>query len=57
MQTPTAIHAANTLLQAVESALPKQKKAMAVTEFKHAMVTHKRHSKSQQNKEGWFLFQ
>ncbi|KAL4574791.1 hypothetical protein LXL04_021629 [Taraxacum kok-saghyz] len=51
MQTPTAIHAANTLLQAVESALPKQKKAMAVTEFKHAMVTHKRHSKSQQNKE------
>lgn len=51
MQTQTAIHAANTLLQAVESALPKQKKAQAVTEFKHAMVAHKRHSKARNNEE------
>lgn len=51
MQTQTAVHAANALLQAVESSLPKQKKALAVTEFKHAMVAHKRFSKARHNEE------
>ncbi|KAK1419421.1 hypothetical protein QVD17_28588 [Tagetes erecta] len=48
MQTQSAISAANTLLQCVEAALPKQKKTLAVTEFKHAMVAHKRCSKVRQ---------
>ncbi|KAK9059641.1 hypothetical protein SSX86_020345 [Deinandra increscens subsp. villosa] len=51
MQTQSAISAANTLLQGVESALPKQKKTLAVTEFKHAVVAHKRCSKARQSEE------
>ncbi|KAI3815795.1 hypothetical protein L1987_15477 [Smallanthus sonchifolius] len=51
MQTQSAISAANTLLQGVESALPKQKKTLAVTEFKHAMVAHKRGSKARHSEE------
>nr|XP_043613401.1 F-box protein At5g52880 isoform X2 [Erigeron canadensis] len=51
MQTQCAVSAANTLLQSVESALPKQKKALAVTEFKHAMVAHKRFSKARNKDE------
>lgn len=39
---------ANLLLQAVEASLPKQKKALGVTEFKHAAVALRRHSKIQQ---------
>lgn len=42
------ISAANLLLQAVEASLPKQKKALAVTEFKHAAVALRRHSKIRQ---------
>lgn len=42
------ISAANLLLQAVEASLPKQKKALAVTEFKHAAVALRRHSKNRQ---------
>ncbi|KAJ0576611.1 putative F-box domain-containing protein [Helianthus annuus] len=52
MQTQSAISAANTLLQGVESALPKQKKTLAVTEFKQAMVSHKRCSKARHSDEG-----
>lgn len=44
MQTQSATSAANILLQSVESAFPKQKKSLAVTEFKHAMVAHKRYA-------------
>ncbi|XP_071690584.1 F-box protein At5g52880 [Rutidosis leptorrhynchoides] len=55
MQTQTAVSAANTLLQSVESTLPKQKKALAVTEFKHAMVAHKRYSKARHNNEQDFV--
>lgn len=42
------ISAANLLLQAAEASLPKQKKALAVTEFKHAAVALRRHSKVRQ---------
>ncbi|CAK9185089.1 unnamed protein product [Ilex paraguariensis] len=51
MQTQTAISAANLLHQSVEAALPKQKRVMAVTEFKHAVVSHKRRSKARQEEE------
>ncbi|KAL8239420.1 hypothetical protein R6Q59_015987 [Mikania micrantha] len=59
MQTQSAISAANTLLQGVESALPKQKKTLAVTEFKHAIVAHKRcsRSKAQDNYEDFYLLE
>lgn len=49
MQTGYGISLANALLQAAEAALPKQKKALAVSEFKHAAVAYKRRSKSQQD--------
>ncbi|XP_059667138.1 F-box protein At5g52880 [Cornus florida] len=52
MQTQTAISAANLLLQSAEAALPKQKRALAVTEFKHAKVAQKRRCKAQQKEEG-----
>ncbi|XP_076918139.1 F-box protein At5g52880-like [Bidens hawaiensis] len=51
MQTQSAIAAANTLVQAAESALPKQKKTLAVTEFKQAMVAHKRCSKARRDQD------
>ncbi|CAL5209438.1 unnamed protein product [Lathyrus oleraceus] len=54
MQTENAVSAAHLLLQSVEAALPKQKKNMAVTEFKHAMVAHKRRAKAHQVEEGSF---
>ncbi|XP_057853277.1 F-box protein At5g52880 isoform X4 [Cryptomeria japonica] len=43
--TSQRILAANLLLQAAEASLPKQKKALAITEFKHAAVALRRHSK------------
>lgn len=43
--------AANALLQAAEAALPKQKRALAITEFKHAVVAHKRRLKVQKDEE------
>ncbi|KAL3524347.1 hypothetical protein ACH5RR_017181 [Cinchona calisaya] len=52
MQTQTAISAANVLLQKAESAFPKRKMVLAVTEFKNAMVSSKRCSKSQPEEEG-----
>lgn len=52
MQTKSAIEAANLLLQAAEAALPKQKRALAAKEFKHAMVAHKRRWKVRQEGEG-----
>ncbi|KAK6155623.1 hypothetical protein DH2020_009871 [Rehmannia glutinosa] len=38
LQTQSAISAANSLLQSAEFAFPKQKRALAVTEYKHAVV-------------------
>ncbi|TKY51360.1 F-box protein [Spatholobus suberectus] len=52
VQTQSAVSAAHFLLQSVEAALPKQKKNVAVTEFKHAMVAHKRRCKAHQVEEG-----
>ncbi|KAL0304351.1 UNVERIFIED_CONTAM: F-box protein [Sesamum radiatum] len=52
MQTQSAISAANSLLQSAEFALPKQKRATAVTEHKHAVVASKRKSKAKQEEEG-----
>ncbi|KAM7504829.1 hypothetical protein LguiB_003733 [Lonicera macranthoides] len=52
MQTQTAVSAVNFLLQGAEAALPKQKRSLAVKEFKHAMVAHKRRCKSQKEEEG-----
>ncbi|KAG0518898.1 hypothetical protein BDA96_09G216700 [Sorghum bicolor] len=49
VQTGYAVSTANVLLQAVEVALPKQKKAQAVSEFKHSIIAHKRRSRVQQN--------
>ncbi|KAJ4955865.1 hypothetical protein NE237_012648 [Protea cynaroides] len=52
VQTRRGISAANLLLQAAEVALPKQKRSLAVAEFKHAVVAHKRRCKSQKVGEG-----
>ncbi|CAL9008774.1 unnamed protein product [Prunus brigantina] len=48
MQTRNAVLAAHLLLQSVEATLPKQKKNAAVTEYKNAMVAHKRRTKARQ---------
>ncbi|PHU23178.1 hypothetical protein BC332_08285 [Capsicum chinense] len=52
MQTQAAISAAQGLLHSMEAALPKQKKALAASEFKQAMVTHRRRRKVQLVLEG-----
>ncbi|KAJ4837798.1 hypothetical protein Tsubulata_032653 [Turnera subulata] len=52
MQTRSAASAAHLLLQSAEAALPKQKKSLAVKEFKHAKVALKRRSKVEQEGEG-----
>lgn len=55
MQTQSAVSAVHLLLQSVEAALPKQKRNMAVTEFKQAMVAHKRRSKAHQVQKGQII--
>ncbi|RDX87855.1 SPCC24B10.10c, partial [Mucuna pruriens] len=52
IQAQSAVSAAHFLLQSVEAALPKQKKNVAVKEFKHAMVAHKRRCKAHQVEKG-----
>ncbi|KAF5194436.1 F-box family protein [Thalictrum thalictroides] len=52
VQTRYGIEAANLLLQAVEVALPKHKRGLAVTEFKHAVVAYKRRQKVHKDAEG-----
>ncbi|KAK7391310.1 hypothetical protein VNO78_19724 [Psophocarpus tetragonolobus] len=52
IQTQSAVSAIHFLLQSVEAALPKQKKSVAVAEFKHAMVAHKRRCKVHQVEKG-----
>lgn len=47
----SAIPAANSLLQSAEFVLPKQKKLLAVKEYKHAVVASKRKSKADQDEE------
>jgi len=46
VQTSHGISSANLLVQAAEASLPKQKKSLAVSEFKHAVVAHKRRGKA-----------
>ncbi|KAK7270456.1 hypothetical protein RIF29_23606 [Crotalaria pallida] len=46
IQTQSAVSAVHLLLQSVEAALPKQKRNTAVTEFKQAIIAHKRRSKA-----------
>ncbi|XP_004309171.1 PREDICTED: F-box protein At5g52880 [Fragaria vesca subsp. vesca] len=48
MKTGSAVSAAHLLLQSVEATLPKQKKNLAVAEYKNAMVVHKRRTKAHQ---------
>lgn len=54
MQTQAAISAANGLLHSIEAALPKQKKVLAASEFKQAMVAQRRRRKVQPMVEGSF---
>ncbi|ONK61008.1 uncharacterized protein A4U43_C08F25140 [Asparagus officinalis] len=49
VQTSHGISSANLLVQAAEASFPKQKRSLAVSEFKHAMVAHKRRGKARQN--------
>lgn len=52
MKTRSAVLAAHVLLQSVEATLPKQKKNLAVTEYKNAMIAHKRRAKARQEENG-----
>lgn len=54
MQTHSVVSAANSLAQAAEAKLPKQKKSLAAAEFKHAKIAQKRQSKMQQEGRGEF---
>ncbi|KAK9145189.1 hypothetical protein Sjap_005092 [Stephania japonica] len=51
VQTQSGMEAATVLLRAAEVALPKQKRVLAVTEYKHAVVAYKRNCKNQQVEE------
>ncbi|CAN6443931.1 unnamed protein product [Victoria cruziana] len=55
VQTSRGLSSASLLLQAAEAVLPKQKRALAVSEFKHAVVSYKRRSKHQNDEEGSLL--
>lgn len=57
MQTQKATEVANMLLRSAESVLPKQKKVLSVTEYRHAMVACKRRGKVQQDEEGKSLLE
>ncbi|KAG5558705.1 hypothetical protein RHGRI_008610 [Rhododendron griersonianum] len=48
MQTQKAISAANLLTQSAEAVLPKQRRVLAATEFRHAKIAHKRRCKDRQ---------
>ncbi|CAA7397384.1 unnamed protein product [Spirodela intermedia] len=52
VQTSAGTSAAHILHQASEVSLPKQKKAMAISEFKRAVVAQKRRCKVQEENEG-----
>ncbi|KAL3714228.1 hypothetical protein ACJRO7_006207 [Eucalyptus globulus] len=48
MKTQSAVSSATLLAQAADAALPKQKKNMVLTEFKHAKIAHKKQRKTRQ---------
>ncbi|CAA0812956.1 F-box protein [Striga hermonthica] len=52
VHTESAISAANSLVQSAESSLPKQKRALAVAEHKHAVVATKRKCKTVNEEKG-----
>lgn len=52
MQTRNAVSGAHVLIQSAEATLPKQKKNLAVTEFKQAMIAHKRRCKARKEEKG-----
>lgn len=52
MQTSSAVSAAHLLFQSAEAVLPKQKKNLAITEYKQAKVALKRHCKARQEEQG-----
>lgn len=54
MKTSAAVSAVNLLLKSVEAVLPKQKKNLAIVEFKQAKVALKRRSKSHEEDIGMF---
>jgi len=56
METKSAVSAAHFLLQIVEAKLPNRKKNVAVTEFKHAVISHKRRSKAHLVEEGQIIY-
>nr|CAD1834101.1 unnamed protein product [Ananas comosus var. bracteatus] len=47
-QTGNAISSANILVQAAEAVLPKQKKALVASEYKHSVIAHLRRAKAHQ---------
>lgn len=51
MQTQAALSAANLLIQSAEVVLPKQKKVVAVKEFKQAKICLKKHSKARKERD------
>lgn len=51
MNTLAAVSAANLLLKNVEAVLPKQKKNLAIVEFKQAKVALKRRGKSREEED------
>uniref|UniRef100_A0A1J3EUU6 F-box protein n=1 Tax=Noccaea caerulescens TaxID=107243 RepID=A0A1J3EUU6_NOCCA len=51
MNTSAAVSAANLLLKSAEAVLPKQKKNLAIAEFKKAKVAFKRRSKSHEEED------
>ncbi|XP_031503937.1 F-box protein At5g52880 [Nymphaea colorata] len=52
VHTSRGISSASLLLQAAEAVLPKQKRALTASEYKHAVVACKRRSKHQNDEEG-----
>ncbi|KAH9625772.1 hypothetical protein KSS87_010737 [Heliosperma pusillum] len=51
-ETQSAVSAANLLIQSAESALPKQKRVLAASEFKQAKIAYKRRGKILQDDKG-----
>lgn len=55
IMTQSAVSAATLLVQAAEATLPKQKKNLAVMEFKRAKIAYKKQCKRRQESSGIFV--
>ncbi|KAF6146776.1 hypothetical protein GIB67_007490 [Kingdonia uniflora] len=51
VQTRQGMSAANLLLQAAEASLPRLKRMLAITEFKHAVIAHKKRYNTKNDEE------